>query len=159
MKKIFLIPAAFLLILFTGCPDLYRGSDVNWTTEKIETLSVTLSANSIQKNQSFTVTLTGTVDPKYENCKLGWELYKEINSDFERIQMIYKADGDVEWTRGWSAKQTVAAEEFNSINKTVTIFIPAEGLYKLYYYFTADISEEKNSEAEFSGNRALIVEN
>ena len=158
MKRIFLIPTAFLLILFTGCPDLYRGSDINWITEKIETLSVTLSANSIQKNQSFTVTLTGTVDSKYKNCKIFYELYKDIDSEFKQIQMIYKTDGDQDWNRGWSSEQSVAAEEFNSINKTVTLLIPAEGLYKLHFYFTADNSEEENCVGEFSDTRAIIVE-
>ena len=158
MKKVFLIPAAILLIFFTGCPDLYRGSDVNWITENIETLSVNLSANSIKKNHSFTVTLTGTVDSKYKNCKIFYELYKDIDSEFKQIQMIYKADGDQDWNRGWSSEQSVTAEEFNSINKTVTVLISAEGLYKLHFYFTADNSEEENCVGEFSDTRAIIVE-
>ena len=157
MKRIFLIPTAFLLILFTGCPDLCNYSDATWITEKIETLSVNLSADSIQKNQSITASVTGTLDSKYKNCRIFWELYKEIDSDFKHIQMIYKAEGEQDWTRGWSAEQTVTAEEFNSINKTVTILIPAEGLYKLHFYFKADNQEEEQCVGEFSGVRAIIV--
>ncbi len=150
----------FSIVCFFGCPLETAALLSAGDCIILETINADRYRNkTVSFNENVTMNFSGTIDKeKYESAKIIFKFaMRNENGVYEKRTTKFESD-DFDSINNNECIIKIPLEEFDNVNKTVTIKLTAKGNYEIYYKVIANAINKKDYPAVLQNYCSFIVQ-